>query len=82
MGGFVGLIWNFCAAVSPPWDGPATVRLGYQSQGECIVRIIVGDSHGETVTINDHTISIEIIEGGAQINIDNQGFTLINTNGA
>lgn len=80
--GFIGLIFNFCVAVSPPYGEYAnTVELGYQSEGECVVRMIVGDSKGDTVTINEHTISIEILEGGAQVNIDNQGFALIYTEG-
>lgn len=76
--GFVGLIWGFCAAISQPGEeAPNTIKLGYQSEGQCIVRMVVGDSHGETITINEHAISVEILEGGAQVNIDEQGFVVI-----
>lgn len=80
--GFIALIFNFCAAMSPPGEDAGTIQLGYQSQGECVVRMIVGDSHGDTVTINGHAVGVELLVGGAQVTIDGQGFALIETNEA
>lgn len=79
--GFVALIFNFCAAIAGPGEDAGNVQLGYISKDECVVKMIVGDSHGDTVTVNMHTISVELLDGGAQVNIDGQGFALIETTG-
>jgi hypothetical protein len=78
--GFVALAFSFCAAMAT-LGGQDVVAFGYVSGKECIVHAYVGDSHGETVTINDHSIGIEMLSEGAVVHIDDLRFTIAKTEG-
>ena len=78
--GFVALAFSFCAAMSTI-GGQDVVAFGYVSGKQCVVHAYVGDSHGETVTINQHSIGIDILESGAVIHIDDLLFTIAKTEG-
>jgi hypothetical protein len=79
--GFVALAFSFCAAMAVIGNQDV-VAFGYVSGKACIIHAYVGDSHGETVTINDHSIGIEMIEDGAVVHIDNLLFVIAKTDGA
>ncbi len=80
MDGFTLLAFGFCAALTI--DGNQdVVALGYVSSDTCIIRMEVGDSHGETVTINGHEVGIEMIEGGAVVHVDELQFVIPKTEG-
>lgn len=74
-GVFVGLIFNFCAGMTPTGD----LDIGYQSEGECIVKIETNEDippdHGPVV--NGHTIGWRQLDGGAEIQIDDQFFVIM-----
>jgi adenylosuccinate synthase len=78
--GFVALAFGFCASVIQD-EGQNVVALGYVSETTCVVRMEVGDSHGDTVTINDHDIGVEMIDGGAVVHIDDLLFVIPKTVG-
>lgn len=81
IGGAVVLAFGFCAAMDLI-GGQDVVALGYVSKGECIVHARFGDSHGDTVTINEHSIGIDMIEDGAVVHIDELRFVIPKTEGA
>lgn len=74
-GVFVGLIFNFCAGMTPTGD----LQIGYQSKGECIVKIETNEDippdHGAVV--NSHTLSWHQLEGGAEVQVDDQVFVIM-----
>jgi hypothetical protein len=76
--GFTALAFGFCAALTLD-GGQDIVAVGYVASGQCVVRMYAGDSHGDTVTINDHDIGIEMIEGGTVVHIDDLQFTIPKT---
>jgi len=78
--GFVALAFSFCASMAMV-GGQDVVAMGYVSGKECIVHMYIGDSHGETVTINQHSIGIEMLESGAVVHIDDLLFTIAKTEG-
>lgn len=76
--GFVALAFGFCAAIEED-GGQEVVAFGYVSAEECHVRIYLGDSHGETLTINQHEIGVKILGEGAEIGIDDLRFVIPKT---
>jgi hypothetical protein len=76
--GFTALAFGFCAAVVLD-DGQDVVALGYVASEHCVVRMYAGDSHGDTVNINDHDVGIEMIDGGAVVHIDDLEFVVPKT---
>lgn len=78
--GFVALAFSFCAAMAMV-GGQDVVAFGYVSGKTCIVHAYVGDSHGETVTINQHSIGIEMLDDGAVVHIDELRFVIAKTEG-
>lgn len=78
--GFVALAFSFCAAMAMIGNQDV-VAFGYVSGRECVVHAYVGDSHGETVTINDHSIGIEMLDEGAVVHIDDLQFVTAKTEG-
>ncbi len=79
-GGFVALAFSFCAAMDII-GGQDVVALGYISRDKCIVHARFGDSHGDTVTINHHSIGIDMIKDGAVVHIDELLFVIQKTDG-
>lgn len=79
--GFVALIFGFCAAAIDDASSDV-VAFGYQSDGQCVVRMYLGDSHDQTVTINEHSVSVKLLPGGAEVGIDDLRFVLVKTNKA
>jgi hypothetical protein len=78
--GFTALAFSFCAAIVQ--DGGAdNVALGYVSNDKCEVMMIVGDSHGDTATINGHDIGVELLLDGAVVHIDDLQFVIQKTEG-
>ncbi len=78
--GFVALAFSFCAAMATIGNQDV-VAFGYVSGKSCVVHAYVGDSRGETVTINQHSIGIEMLESGAVVHIDDLRFVLAKTEG-
>lgn len=78
---FVALAFGFCASLTSH-GAQDLVALGYIAKDECVVRMIVGDSHGETVTVNDHEIGVTILHDGAEVQIDDLHFVVQKTEGA
>ncbi len=78
--GFVALAFSFCAAVAT-LGNQDVVAFGYVSGKQCVVHAYVGDSHGETVTINQHSIGIDMLESGAVVHIDDLLFVIAKTEG-
>lgn len=79
--GFIALAFSFCAAMTLN-GGQDVIALGYVSHGKCIVQMEVGDSHGQTATINGHDVGVEMIEEGAIVHIDDLQFVILKTEGA
>lgn len=78
--GFLSLAFGFCAALV--LDGSQdVVAFGYQSQGDCVVHFHLLDSHGDTVTIGGHSIGVSMIDGGAEVLIDDLRFVVPKTAG-
>lgn len=71
--GFTALVFGFCAMVSSEGD---SVELGYVSEDKCIVRVDIGNTHGQTATLNEHEVGIKMLEGGAEISIDDLRFVI------
>ena len=72
--GFTILAFGFCAAIA---DLPSdNVRLGYVSDGKCIVQMEVGDTGPDHFTIQQHDFKIELLDGGAEVSIDDLKFVL------
>ena len=78
--GFLALAFGFCAALVLD-GGQDVVALGYQSEGECVVHAYFGESYGDTVTINGHEIGVALIDGGAEVFIDDLRFVIPKTSG-
>ena len=78
--GFVALAFSFCASMAMV-GGQDVVAFGYVSGKSCITHAYFGDSHGETVTIGQHSIGIEMLEEGAVIKIDELRFVIAKTEG-
>jgi hypothetical protein len=78
--GFVALAFSFCAAMAT-LGGQDVVAFGYVSGKECVVHAYVGDSHGEMVTINGHSIGVEMLAEGAVVHVDDLQFTIAKTEG-
>ena len=78
--GFTALAFSFCAALTLD-GGQDVVALGYVSQGECEVHMVVGDTQGEAAVIDGHEISVKMLEHGAEISVDDLRFVLIKTEG-
>lgn len=78
---FVALAFGFCASLTSH-GAQDLVALGYVSKDECVIRMIVGDSHGQAVTVNDHEIGVTILQDGAEVRIDDLRFVIPKTEGA
>lgn len=77
-GGFVAMAFSFCAAMGAD-EGQQIVELGSIQDDKCIVRMIIGDSHGQTAEINKHEIGVEMLKGGAVVHIDDLQFVIVIT---
>lgn len=71
-GGFVALIFGFCAGMTDT----GSIQLGYQSNGECIVQL-EADGDGDGVVVEGHTLGWEMLQGGAEVTIDDQKFVVV-----
>ncbi len=78
--GFVALAFSFCAAMAMV-GGQDVVAFGYVSGKTCVTHAYFGDSHGETVTIGQHAIGIDMLDAGAVIHIDELRFVIAKTEG-
>lgn len=78
--GFIALAYSFCAAMGIEGNQDV-IKLGYISNGECIVQMMLGGSKGpeDTITIGDHEVAIEMIDGGAVVHIDDLQFVVQKT---
>jgi hypothetical protein len=76
--GFISLAFGFCASLVIEGNQDL-VAFGYQSQGECVAHLFLGDSHGETVTISGHSVGVTMLDGGAEVSIDELRFVIPKT---
>lgn len=77
---FTAIAFGLCASLST-YGSDDVLQLGYLANGDCIIHVEMGDTHGESATILGHDIGVEMIEGGAVIHIDGLMFVVPKTEG-
>ena len=68
---FTTLAFALCARMAMD-GGQDLVELGKIVVGECEVRYLIGESHGETAWLYDHEISVAVVDNGAFVAVDDQ----------
>lgn len=75
---FVGLVFGMCAGIVDyaPQD---TLLVGYKSADKCIpVFALTGDSYADQDVVSEgHTIHWRWLEGGCEVQIDDQWFVVM-----
>jgi hypothetical protein len=67
---FTTLAFGLCASIY----NPNTLAVGYISSGECVIQYII--TEGVTARLNDHEVTTTILEGGAEVTVDELKFVI------